>query len=110
MIFKPELIQKILSGEKTVTRRPLKAGEYECRYKVGRTYALQPGRGQRAVGRILVKAATPGFLEELRTTREARLEGFESVGDFLAYWARLYGEPVYLNQPVWRIRFERADA
>ena len=40
MIFKPELLAKVLDGTKTMTRRRL-----PCRYKVDRWYKAQPGRG-----------------------------------------------------------------
>lgn len=69
MLFKPELIEKIVAGEKTQTRRPVKAGESLCEvesphggYKppgmfqnnrakvmVGQDYAVQPGRGKPGV-------------------------------------------------------------
>ena len=80
-IFKPELIDEIVAGNKTQTRRPVKpgevpfvmAGDYEIaqtgnsiitldnltiagvrqngrlKYKVGRDYAIQPGRGKSCV-------------------------------------------------------------
>ena len=54
MIFKPELAEKVLAGEKTETRRVVKDGEVECRYVPGRDYAVQPGRGKRAIGRIYI--------------------------------------------------------
>lgn len=71
MLFKPELAQKILRGEKTQTRRVVKPGEglefhiaqnggelkavYNNRglkWIVGQTYAIQPGRGKAAIGRF----------------------------------------------------------
>ncbi len=74
MIFKSELCDKVLSEEKTQTRRLKKANEYfsdgpfgladqvrirsessrrdTVKWEVGRTYAVQPGRGKKAVGRF----------------------------------------------------------
>jgi len=49
MIFS-QTWEKVLSGEKTQTRR-LRRGPY----KVGHVYAVQPGRGKRAVGHIKIK-------------------------------------------------------
>lgn len=81
MLFKPELCQAILDGTKTQTRRLVKPGEacrdgmsvaktwthdvlgitghrcwvpYYPKWQVGRTYAIQPGRGKKAVGRIRI--------------------------------------------------------
>jgi uncharacterized protein YhfF len=67
MLFKPELCEKILKGEKTQTRRIKKSGERfvdylpggkavfterRTKWVVGQTYAICPGRGKPAVGRI----------------------------------------------------------
>lgn len=71
MLFKPELAAKIPTGEKTQTRRIVKDGEfidtYEHRDKTvkvvylpnghvkwmtGKFYAIQTGRGQKAIGRF----------------------------------------------------------
>lgn len=43
-------IQQIIDGTETQTRRPTD------RYEVGKTYAIQPGRGKKAIaeGRILI--------------------------------------------------------
>lgn len=75
MIFREPLLQKVLSGEKTVTRRPVKFDSvmpvgapgpvkvaHACRYKPhggpGGTYALQgpPEKGSRARARTI-----PGY-------------------------------------------------
>lgn len=79
MLFKPDLVEKILSGHKTQTRRVVKQNEdgvkvmhgeiqyvmqttvigdppidYRDRIKWqrGKTYAIQPGRGKKSVGRF----------------------------------------------------------
>jgi hypothetical protein len=53
VIFRPELARLIRAGRKTQTRRPARV-EPVCRYQPGKTYAVQPGRGQFAVCRIHV--------------------------------------------------------
>jgi hypothetical protein len=104
MIFRPELTEKVLSGEKTETRRPVKEGETECRYVAGRDYAVQTGRRRRSIGRIAVTDTRKEKLGEI--THEAAVrEGFGGVGQFLAYWQRLYGG-IDPEQEVWVIRFE----
>lgn len=137
MIFREELIKKIIAGEKTVTRRPVKSKlevvsvrppevnhvERDCRYKPGGgpggTYALQgpPEKGSRARARTI-----PGYrLRVLSVERmplgigfdggfpEARREGFPDWNEFRAYWLGLYGsyEP---DQLVDRIEFELVGA
>ena len=113
MIFKEEMIDKILVGEKTVTRRPVSYGwthgsvqpkriPLPCKYKPGRTYAVQPGRGKKAVGRILILDVQRGELRERPlgcgpiggsqwTEAEARREGFATWEDLAEYWCCLYG-------------------
>lgn len=103
MIFRPELARKIARGEKTQTRRPVKPGEKHCRYREGRDYAVQPGRGKPSSFRILILAVEGQALGDL-TYRDARAEGFKTRDEFQAYWRALYGsyDP---GQPVWAIRF-----
>lgn len=103
MIFRPELARKIARGEKTQTRRPVKPGEKHCRYREGRDYAVQPGRGKPSSLRILILAVEGQALGDL-TYRDARAEGFKTRDEFQAYWRALYGsyDP---GQPVWAIRF-----
>lgn len=100
MIFKPEMVEKILSGEKTVTRRPLKQLD---RYQPGRDYAVQPGRGKHAVARIRVTFVHEDRLGSI-TEDDARREGFLSSEAFFDYWDRLYGFVDY-DQAVTRIAF-----
>lgn len=68
MIFKDKLCQKVLDGTKTQTRRLVKDGDFivdfpmpcvfsgakgnRLRFRENQTYAVQPGRGKHAVGRI----------------------------------------------------------
>ena len=110
MIFRPELVNLILRGQKTETRRPVKSGETECRYKVGRTYAVQPGRTKAGVARIRILSARKERLG-LVTDEDAEREGFTARNDltprqeFLNYWLVLYGR-LDEDQEVWVIRFK----
>lgn len=123
MIFKPEMVEKILAGQKTVTRRPVKLedGGYggaiflPCRYEANKTYAIQPvieegpgkGRGGKEVARLFVvridRESLGGGLEW--SIYEAEREGFEDWPAFREYWTRLYGsyDPTQL---VDRIEFQ----
>ena len=102
MQFKSELVLKILSGRKSVTRR-INPGHY----RVGGIYAVQPGRGFPGVAKIKI---TDMRLEKLGDINrfEAIREGFggdNPVHEFLEYWKRLHSE-INLNREVWRIEFE----
>ena len=126
MIFSPELAELVISGRKTVTRRPVKwdlvepplgivpTGPHnriaeegkakDCRYRVGRFYAVQPGRGKKAVGHIWIESVEMQALSAAFHHAEARAEGFTSSAGFKKHWLKLYGafDP---DQPVWRIAF-----
>lgn len=115
MIFSEPLLVKVLAGEKTVTRRPVKFKDtgheirrVPCRYVVGKTYSVQPGRGKPSVGRILVTSVRPVALGDIWTL-DARREGFWGVEEFQRYWAALHGDwkP---EQQVHRIEFELVES
>lgn len=112
MIFRPELAQAILDGRKTETRRPARFenGTEWVRppYKPGRTYAVQPGRGKKAIGRIrIVGVRWERFFEGLDEAAAHR-EGFESVREFISTWLDIYGRGNWLD-PVNVITFELVE-
>lgn len=107
MIFKPVLIEKILTGEKTVTRRPADVIT-PCYYKVGQVYALQPGMGRQTVGRIKVTDTMRWKLGAIDDADAVR-EGFPDRAAFIHYWRRLYDGKFDGNLTVWRIAFELAE-
>lgn len=103
VIFAPDLAQAIVEGRKTQTRRPA-TYPGPCRYQLGRTYAVQPGRGKPGIARIRILNA---FVEPLGmiTHAGAIAEGFPTPAAFVARWVELYG--VFdQHLPVWVIRFE----
>lgn len=102
MIFAPDMVDEILAGRKTVTRRPYKGGD--CRYVPGRTYAVQPGRGKAGVARIQIVDVDLQCLGHIDNA-DARREGFPDKGAFMAYWRRLYDGQFFRGQLVWRIEF-----
>ena len=100
MNFTVENAAKVLRGEKTMTCRRT------CKYKVGRTYAVCPGRGKKAVGRIEVldiryfkRAIGAVFRKHL-----AEMEGFPSIAAWQREYVRLCGAGS-LEEPCYRIEF-----
>ena len=106
MIFKDELCAKVLNGEKTQTRRIKKENErlipgdrffpdavmrysehpldsrYEVvKWQVGRTYAVQPGRGKKAVGRIKLLVIREESLQDINGA-DAIAEGWPRDREF----------------------------
>lgn len=104
MLFKKLLLEKILKGEKTQTRRPIerKSGIHVCsvREKVG----VRAGY-TKFVAYIVIKKRFQQRLGDI-SAEEAKKEGFLSIEDFKRAWAALYGwNP---NQVVWVYEFELA--
>lgn len=108
MIFRPELVRKIKAGDKTMTRRPVKPGEKDCRYQPGKAYAVQPGRTHAQVCRITITDVRQEAAGEI-SFKDARKEGFRTTTEFKDYWKTLYGS-FDAAQPVWVIAFELGDS
>jgi len=104
VIFQPDFAQLVLAGRKTQTRRRVKLGE-PCRYGAGRTYAVQDGRGRRALGRIRVLSVDRVPVTEL-SLEDALAEGFAKPHLFWEWWTNRYGD--IRDEWCWRIEFEVA--
>jgi hypothetical protein len=107
MIFR-KTFEKVLSGEKTQTRRPIKKGDLLRRSSTGpfayiyneisqrtrmmtqRDYAVQPGQGQASLGRIRILSIRHERLDKI-TPQDVRAEGFEHLYEFKDVWQELYG-------------------
>lgn len=91
MIFKPELAEKILKGEKVQTRRTRKPGEWfynrddggktvftgtKIKWETGKCYAIQTGRGKPAIGRFRLLDIREELLQDI-TESGAIAEGVE---------------------------------
>lgn len=119
--------EKVLSGEKTQTRRIVKPHDYinrwhlngddDCTineiltprkkptkyetsrnvYLLGKTYAVQPGRGQKAIAHIEI---TDIRHEDVRciSDEDARAEGFDSPLDFLAKWTQMHDRQMQFDR------------
>lgn len=123
MIFQHTL-QQVLNQRKTQTRRVISPGEDAIRgqynkitavthngrqkWVVGRTYAVQPGRGQAQVARIRLTEINSEYITRI-CTPDAIAEGFGSRAAFLQTWKHIHGDNA-LSQHVWVIRFELVDA
>jgi hypothetical protein len=101
VIFKPELVDKIVMGRKTQTRRPVKG---EQRLKVGKVYAVQRRRNGPSVTRIRITDIRQELLGDI-TPRDAQAEGFKNTDRFFTFWEQIY-EKVDRKQAVWVLTFE----
>jgi hypothetical protein len=117
MIF-AHTLDKVICGEKWQTRRIVKAGEAfdlsqqrvrvndkRTVYEIGKTYAVQPNRGKKAIARIRltdVRREKIGVISEA----DARAEGFASRDEFLKTWRDIHGSKADLKIEVWVLEFE----
>lgn len=117
MNFRPEMVAAIRRG-KCETRRVVNDNPNSpwyrggCAYHVTRpslerfekTYAICPGRGKTAVGRLKLTKEPELTVVENITDAGAIAEGFESRDAFLDYFLKL-NRGVDLQTEVWAVRF-----
>lgn len=112
-------LARVLDGTKTRTTRPktptptgdrgVFKGWQPCRCVVGRTYAVQAGRGKSEVARILILAVQSWDWSRPMDDPEAHAhaEGFASYADFRDELTRLYPhDGAKRNGSVWIIDFK----
>ena len=110
MIFRRELAELILAGEKTATRRRQNENprspwfKERCAYKVGQVFTINPGRGVKRIGEARATAVYAAPLSAV-TAPEARQEGFRSVLAFRDAWVGIHGS-LDLSEVVWVVGFE----
>ena len=100
MIFS-ETWESVLDGSKTETTR-LRPG----RYQVGRRYAVQPGRGKKGLGFIVIDAVGECLL--LERLSYFRAEGFVNDTAFAGALLRVNGA-LDSRQRTWWYRFHLAE-
>ena len=112
--------EKVLDGSKSQTRRVIDPHEMAVRgkgnrieaiithgrekWRVGKTYAVQPGRGKKQVGRIRITSIRQQRLDRI-SPQDSIAEGFSSRQDFLHTWDKIHGS-ASRNVSVWVIAFE----
>lgn len=121
MIFRKELAEAILRGEKTATRRRMSDKPRspwwrdECSYSVGQVFSVQPGRGVKGIGFARVSAV---YLQRLGHMDEddAYAEGFRpgriltsAKQAFAHAWCEINGS-YDSAEFVWVIEFEVLEA
>lgn len=86
---------------KSQTRRTAKS--LTPRYRVGKTYAIQPGRGKLAVGRIRILSARLHVLEDI-SDADVRAEGFANREEFLKAYQNINAHQY--GRVCWAYEFE----
>lgn len=102
--FQPQLLKKVLDGEKTVTRR-----SWPTKYREGQIVSVCPGIGRIACGKVRIVSVTEVALTSFLTPDEARREGFTDGNEFLAYWLAVNKKRTVPEISVARIEFRLVD-
>ena len=125
MIFKKEFISKIINGTKTQTRRLKKHGSYlrgeivyethikdgitekKIKWKRGKDYTVQAGRGKKGLLKITITKIRKQKLLDI-TEQDAKAEGFKNVNEFLKEFSKIYGSKIVkLNPETWVLNFKK---
>jgi hypothetical protein len=110
MIFKRELAEAIVRGEKTATRRVMNKNprspwyRERCAYKIGQVFTINPGRGVKGIGLAKVTDVYWQRVDDVGE-RDARREGLESLARFLHVFGDI-NPKAGLNTPIWVVEFE----
>lgn len=128
MLFKREMVDAILAGRKTQTRRPLSDNprspwwRERCRFQPGKEFGVQGGRGMRSIRRAVVTAVRQERLGDI-SNDDAAAEGFEAGFDsdqdrgvvtgwispreaFWRYIRKIHRGKVDEDTLVWVVEFE----
>jgi hypothetical protein len=123
LMFTGDRLAQVLDGTKTQTRRLVKAGECAAmmmpnrsfieavltptgrtKWMLYRSYAVQGGRGQKAVGRVVITGIRSEGWRSI-TNADARAEGFASRDDFLHAFKNINWD-VKEGADVWVLTFK----
>ena len=103
MMFDKYCIEKILAGEKTVTRR-LPKGKRPA--VPGKIHKLKVDRTPKTYGLILITDCSLGLIADI-DDREAKKEGFSSRQEYIDYFMDVNDIDILSDYDfVWRVEFE----
>lgn len=68
--------------------------EARIKYEVGKTYAVQPGRGKKAVARIRILSIRREDVREI-SGQDVKAEGFDNRVAFMNVWLQMHDPEIY---------------
>lgn len=103
MMFDKFCIDKIISGEKTVTRRLLSKKRPAI---PGKVHKLKRNRTPKTYGFILIKECDISLVGDI-TEEEAHKEGFDSRKEYIDYFMDINNIDILSDYDLlWRVEFE----
>ena len=103
MIFDKFCVDKIRSGEKTVTRRLIKSGKRPA--IPGTIHKLKIDRTQKDYGYILINSCSESLIADI-DEKEAKREGFNNRKEYIDYFMDINNIDMLSDYDlVWRVRF-----
>jgi hypothetical protein len=105
MLFKRNLLMKIVSGEKTATRRPTERKRGRRVYEVGEKVGIRNGYDKPKAYIIITRRYRQKIGDT--TDEDAKKEGFKDLEEFKRIWRRFYGNWTP-NRIVWVYEFKLA--
>lgn len=104
MMFDMYCIEKILAGEKCVTRRLIKPGGRRPAIP-GTIHLLKVDRTPKTFGKIFINSLTQTQIRDI-DEKEAKMEGFDSVKEYIDYFMDVNNIDILSDYDwVWRVRF-----
>lgn len=86
-------------GRKSVTRGSRDDMRWNTKWQVGKTYAVQPGRGKKAIARIRITDIRREDVREI-SDQDIWAEGFKDYVDFWSTWCNMHDSKVDVENLV----------
>lgn len=103
-MFDEYCINKIINGEKTVTRRLISPSRRRPAVP-GTVHKLKKDRTQKTYGYILINSCSQSQIKDI-TDEEAKKEGFETAKKYIDYFMNVNDIDILSDYDwVWRVRF-----
>ncbi len=86
-------------GMKAVVRGSKDDSHWVTKWQVGKTYAVQPGRGEKAIGRIRILDIQRIDVRDF-TPADVKREGFLSLNHYLLVWSQMHDAAFHDRYPT----------
>lgn len=113
MLFKPKMLEAILNGHKTKTRRVVVPQLAECHYGGPKDFILAVELPSGSPFKLEIISLEKKHLQEI-DEKDAIAEGFPNRDAFIRFWKKVYGRCRWKswgkNPLVWVIEFKKVQS